>query len=480
MMRRSGGLTVRTSLFLLSGLLLPGCDLAPRFARPAVAMAPVFPEPARVAGSASAAVTGWRDFFPEPELQALIARALASNGDIRAAAARVAQAREAMRLRGADLLPQISAGADMTRIGVPDSLAAFARQDSFTSYGGFAEARWELDFFGRLRDLQAAAREDYLASDEARLAVQTSLIAQVAATYLADREYGERLALARDSLANRVESLRIISRRYQVGSGSKLEVTQAETLRTQAAAEIETLEMERAQNLDALALLIGEPLSAADFRQSLGRIGLDQPIPTGLPSDLLANRPDIRAVEHRLRAANANIGAARAAFFPRITLTAAGGSASSALDDLFATGTGAWLFQPSLSLPIFTAGKLHANLRLAKAQRDELLGDYQKVVQSAFRDCADALAQRKWLAEQIVTGEQAVSALTERVRLAKLRYDAGRSAYLEVLDAERDLFSAQQNLVALRRAWLASGVSLYAALGGGVSDHMPPAQEARP
>ncbi|HEY0315838.1 MAG TPA: efflux transporter outer membrane subunit [Sphingomonas sp.] len=464
----------------MSLLLLAGCDLSPRFIHPAVTMAPSFPDRGQQPGPPSIATTGWRDFFAEPELQALIARAIAQNSDIRIAAARVAEAREAIRLRGADLLPQVSTSADMSKIGVPDNLAAFAGKNVFTSYSGFAEARWEIDFFGRLRNLRTEAREQYLASDEARLAVQTSLIAQVAAGYLADREYGERLTLARDSLANRVESLRIISRRYQVGSGSKLEVTQAETLRTQAAAEIETLELARAQNLDALALLAGEPIAAADFRQSLGRIGLDQPIPAGLPSDLLVNRPDIVAAEHRLRAANADIGAARAAFFPSITLTAAGGSESGALGNLFSRGTGLWLFQPSVSLPIFAGGKLRANLRLSEAQRDELLGDYQKAVQSAFRDCADALAQRHWLAEQIVTGEQAVSALTERVRLAKLRYDAGRSAYLEVLDAERDLFSAQQNLVALRRAWLASGVALYAALGGGVSDHIPPAPEARP
>lgn len=474
MMQRSGNAAI------LGMLLLAGCDLAPRFVHPTVAMPRVFPDHGGQPGASSIAATGWRDFFAEPELQALIARAIARNGDIRIAAARAAEAHEAIRLRGADLLPQASASADVTKIGVPDNLAALAGESVFTSYSGFAEARWEIDFFGRLRDLQAAAREQYLASDEARLAVQTSLIAQVASAYLADREYDERLALARDSLANRMESLRIISRRYQVGSGSKLEVTQAETLRTQAAAEIETLELARAQNLAALSLLVGEPVPAGDFRQSLTRIGLDQPIPVGLPSDLLVNRPDIVAAEHRLRAANADIGAARAAFFPSITLTAAGGSESDALGSLFAKGTGLWLFQPSISLPIFTGGKLRANLRLAQAQREELLGNYQKTVQSAFRDCADALAQRHWLAEQIITGEQAVAALTERVRLARLRYDAGRSAYLEVLDAERDLFSAQQNLVALRRAWLASGVALYAALGGGISDRMAPTQDARP
>ena len=449
--------------------LLGGCALAPA-PQPAAAPAgyPAYSD--RDTGAPSAATIGWRDFFREPELQALITRALASNQDLRAAAARIAQARAAVRIRGADLAPQASASAGMTKLGLPDNLARLLRDDTLTSYDGIAMASWEVDLFGRLRNQRAAAFEQYLASGEARRALAASLVAQVAAGYLADREYAERLALARDTLANREESLRILSRRYAVGSGSKVEVTQAETLRTQALAEIQATELARAQNRNALSLLVGGPVRDADFTRPLDAVGLDQPIPNGLPSDLLVNRPDLVAAEHRLRAASANIRAARAAFFPSISLTAAGGTTSRDLDGLFDSGTGVWLFRPSISLPIFTAGKLTANLRYTEAQRDELVAGYDRAVQQAFRDVADALAQRRWFAEQIGTVNASIAALTERARLARLRYDAGRSAYLEVLDAERDLFSARQKLVQLRRAELASGVALYAALGGGAPE----------
>jgi NodT family efflux transporter outer membrane factor (OMF) lipoprotein len=340
-------------------------------------------------------------------------------------------------------------------------------EDTLTSYDGLLQASWEIDLFGHLRSLRAAALQQYLASAEARRGLATSLVAQIAAGYLADRDYAERLALAQDTLANREQSLRLLTRRYEVGSGSKLEIVQAETLRTQAAGAIQSLELARAQNRDALAVLVGEPVESAAWQHSLDDVGLSEPIPAGLPSELLVNRPDIAAAEHQLRGAEANIGAARAAFFPRISLTAMGGSTSDDLDGLFGGGTGLWLFRPGISLPIFTAGKLRAGLRLSEAQRDEMLASYEKTIQSAFRDVADALAARRWLAEQIVTTQQSIAALTERSRLATIRYEAGRAAYLDVLDAERDRFTAEQQLVQLRRSWLASGVALYAALGGG-------------
>ncbi|WP_404711808.1 efflux transporter outer membrane subunit [Sphingomonas sp. MMS24-J13] len=421
----------------------------------------------------SAGHIGWRAFFAEPELQALISRALENNRDLRAAAARIDQARAVLRVRGADLAPQVSGSAGMVKAGVPDNLALLMRDDTLTSYNGLLQTSWEIDLFGRLRSLRAAALEQYLASGEARRGLATSLIGQVAAGYLADREYAERLALARNTLTNRERSLDILTRRYRVGSGSNVEVTQAETLRTQALGAIQAIELARAQNLDALALLVGEPVDENALQHSVTQVALEQSIPPGLPSELLTSRPDIAAAEHQLRSAEANIGAARAAFFPSISLTGMAGSTSDDLAGLFGKGTGLWLFRPSVSLPIFTAGKLHANLRLSEAQRDEMLAGYEKTIQTAFRDVADALAQRHWLAEQIATTQQAIKALTERSRLAQLRYDAGRSAYLEVLDAERDRFSTEQQLIQLRRAWLASGVALYVALGGGFPEPEP-------
>lgn len=457
-----------------TALLLGGCSLAPPPLHPAMPTPPSYP--AADEEAASAARIGWREFFAEPELQALIARALDHNRDLSIAAARIEQARAALRMRGADLAPSVSGSIGMAKIGVPDDFALLLRNDSLTSYNGLLQSSWEIDLFGRLRNLRAAALQDYLAGIETRRGLATSLVAQVAAGYLADREYAERLALARATLANRESSLHLLERRFEIGSGSKLEVVQAETLRTQAAAEIQSIELARAQNLNALSLLVGAPVDASTFRQTLAQVGLDQPIAAGLPSELLLHRPDIAAAEHRLRGAEANIGAARAAFLPRISLTGAAGSASNALSDLFGDGHGFWLFRPNLSLPIFTAGKLQANLVATKAQRQEMVASYEKSIQSAFRDVADALAQRRWLAEQIATAEQTVAALSERSRLARLRFESGRAAHLETLDAERDRFSAEQRLIQLRRAWLASGVALYAALGGGFPENEPQGQ----
>ncbi|AOH82631.1 RND transporter [Sphingomonas panacis] len=451
---------------------MSGCSTVPPASHPAVPVPGAYPL-ALAAPAETAVQMGWQDFFTDTEMRSLIYRALDNNRDLQAAAARIAQARADVSISGADLAPQVSGSAGMAKVGVPDALARMLRDDTLTSYNGLLQARWEIDLFGRLRKLQAAARERYLASAEARRGLATSLVAQVAAGYLADREYAERLALAHETLANRERALHMLTRRYEVGSGSKIDVTQAETLRTQAAAEIPAIELARAQNRDALAVLVGEPIADSALQHSLAQVGLTQQIRPGLPSALLANRPDIVATEHRLRAAEANIGAARAAFFPSISLTGIAGSSSRDLDGLFGAGTGLWLFRPSISLPIFTAGKLRANLRLSEARRDEMLAAYEATIQGAFRDVADALAQRHWLAEQITTIDQSIVALSERSRLAQLRYDAGRSAFLEVLDAERDRFSAEQKRIQLRRAWLASGVALYAALGGGFSEPEP-------
>ncbi|CAN5660317.1 efflux transporter outer membrane subunit [soil metagenome] len=448
-------------------LLTAGCTLTSASPQTNLPVPRAYPAATGLPAGPTAARIGWREFFADPELTALIDRALVNNSDLHAAVARIEQAHAALRIRGADLAPQVSGSLGTAKIALPDDLAALLRDNTLTSYNGLLQTSWEIDLFGKLRSLRAAALEQYLASAEAERGLATSLIAQVASAYLADRAYAERLDLARDTLANRERSLNLFKRRYQIGSGSKVEVTQGETLRTQAAGEIQAIEMARAQNLNALALLVGEPVDSAQLTHRLAQVGLDQPIPAGLPSELLANRPDITAAEHQLRGAEANIGAARAAFFPSISLTAAAGSASNDLDGLFANGTGFWLFRPSISLPIFTGGKLHANLRGSEARSDEMLAAYEKSIQSAFRDVADALAQRRWLAEQLTTADQSIAALTERARLSQLRYDAGRAAYLEVLDAERDRFSAEQKRVQLRRAWLASGVALYAALGGG-------------
>ncbi|WP_157216540.1 efflux transporter outer membrane subunit [Flavisphingomonas formosensis] len=460
---------LRSAIFYASAVaLLPcGCAPPPRPARLPLQLPATFPAQSDDPAGSSAAGEGWRSVFGGGELQTLIEQALANNRDLRIAASRIEQAHAALRAEQADSLPQLGGTIEMTKLGVPDDFALLLRKHMITNYDALLQASWEIDLFGRLRSLRAAALEQYLAAAETRRAVATSLVAQLAEAYLADRAYAERLTIARDALANRTLSLRLMVRRYETGSGSKLEVTQAETLRDQAAAEIQTIELARAQTLNAMALLVGEPMPIARFAGSLADVGLNRPIPAGLPSELLVHRPDILAAEHELRRAEADIGAARAAFFPSISLTGAAGSTSQALDSLFTGGTGLWLFRPTITLPIFTGGKLRANLRGSEALRDEMLSTYEKAIQAAFRDVADALAARHWLGDRIATAEQSLAALRERSRLARLRYEAGRSAYLEILDAERDRFTAEQNLVELRRAWLASGVALYAALGGG-------------
>lgn len=447
-------------------LCLVACSFTPQHVRPSQPVPQNFPG-AEAAGSSIARI-GWHDFFREQHLRALIAAALENNRDIRIAAARVAEARATWRIQGSALYPELEAVGMGTRgeslINLP---AAGAQSYDIKQVTAQLSAGWEIDFWGRLRNLNEAARYQYLATEEARRAVATDLVAQVANGYLLEREYEERVELAARTIATREESLRILRRRYEVGSGSKLEMTQAQTLLGQAQTALEALEQDRAVNRNALALLVGQPVDIAPGPLGLAEMATAIDLPAGLPSELLTSRPDIVAAEYRLRAADANIGAARAAFFPNITLTGAFGTTSTDLDGLFGNGSRSWSFSPTISLPLFNAGRLAANLDVAKARQVGAVADYEKTVQGAFRDVSDALVRRRQLARQIETTRSVLDALRERARLAQLRFDNGRSAYLEVLDAQRDLFETEQALVQLRRAHLASGVALYAALGGG-------------
>jgi len=451
---------------LSAGLLLSACSLAPPHVRPAMPVPDRYP--AAAAPGSSVAVVGWQDFFPDAELRRLIALALENNRDIRIAAARVAEARAAWRIEGASLYPQldgaVSGQRGRTLFNLP---GANGTPVDVRQIDAQVAAGWEIDFWGRLRNLRDAARWQYLATEEARRGVATQLIAQVANGYLLEREYDERAELARSSIRTREESLRIIRRRYEVGAGSKLDMTQAQTLLGQAQTTLHALEQDREVNRNALALLVGQPVDVAVPNARFVNITASVQLPPGLPSELLTYRPDIIAAEHQLRAANANIGAARAAFFPNIRLTGALGIASTELGDLFSDRTTIWSFAPSLSLPIFNAGRLQGNLDLARARQVRSVAEYERTIQAAFREVADALVRRRQLALQIETTRQVLTALTERARLANLRFDNGRSAYLEVLEAQRDLFETEQLLVQLRRGDMASAVALYAALGGG-------------
>lgn len=449
----------------LACALLAGCaSLAPPHARPPLPVADHYPMPA--APSNAAAPPEWRAYFAAPALQALIAQALDNNRDLRIAALRVEQARAAYGIERAAALPTLAAQAGAQRQGVPADLSPTRRATVANQYQvGVGVGAWELDFWGRLASLREAAREDYLASEAAQRAVTISLIAQVAEAYFEVREMDQRIALAQRTLATRRESYRIFDRRAAVGATSRLNVTQVETLLLQAQALTAQLQQERDAKRHALQLLVGAPAaaSAADADQPADSLPA---LAAGLPAALLERRADIIAAEHQLKAAGANIGAARAAFFPQVSLTGSLGTASAELDNLFGAGAGAWSFAPSITLPLFDGGRRRANLDLAEARRDSAVAGYEKTIQQAFREVADALSARAWLADQIAVGERAVRVQRERARLSQLRYDNGASPFLDVLDAQRDLLGAEQQLVQLRRALLGAGVALYTALGG--------------
>lgn len=394
-----------------------------------------------------------------------------NNRSLRIAMQRIEEARALYGIRRADQLPSISADLSAARLHIPSGMSLVGSELDITQYSAsLALSTWELDFWGRVRNLKTTALESYLASVEARRALQISLVAQIANTYLLERDLDERLATAKQTLASREEAHRIMKRRFEVGSISKLDATQAEILRDQTRAELAILQQQKERAHNALSLLVGAPLPVGSVPLSTIENAFAPDIAPGLPSEVLLDRPDVLAAEHQLKAANASIGAARAAFFPRITLLGGFGSTSSELSGLFGANTGAWLFLPSLSLPIFEGGRLQANLDLAEARKNLAVAHYERTIQTAFREVADALADRRWLAQQVAIQQAIVATQTERVRLAQLRYQNGAASFLEVLDAERGQFAAEQSLVQTRRALLISTVSLYAALGGGPDD----------
>jgi multidrug efflux system outer membrane protein len=463
--------------------LTTGCNFAPEYTRPDLPVANQFPADAPAPAPAkpdarTAADIAWREYFTDPQLQTVIEQALEHNRDLRIAVLRVLEARAAFQIRRADQFPTLDANAGEFRVGIPESLSTTGSSRTASIYDvGVSVAAWEIDFWGRVSNLKGAALEQFLATDAARRAVTVSLVAQVANGYLSLRELDERIVIARETIRTREESFRIFTRRFQVGTTTRLDVAQVETLLTQAQALGAQLEQARAAQAHALTLLVGTQPARLSERSNLNDNALLPDLPVGLPSDLLQQRPDIVAAEHRLKSAHANIGAARAAFFPNITLTGFFGSASAELNGLFESGTRAWLFWPQLQLPIFDAGRREANLDLAEVRRDAAVAEYERTIQGAFRDVADALSAQHWLAQQLAIQRRALAAQQERARLAQMRYDRGTATYLEVLDAQRDLLSTEQSVVQLRRALMSSRVSLYAALGGG-SRHFGEAPES--
>jgi len=461
-----------TAVLLAAVAGLGGC-LAPRHERP---QAPV-PSAYAVedAGDAAAGTPApgldWRDFVDDPRLEALIGLALERNRDLAIAVARVDEARAQYRIQRSDLLPAISVTGETSRSRpiLPGGTAGSSSPAAIDRYAlNAGTSAFELDFWGRVRNLTAAARAEYLATAEAGRAFRLSLIRDVASAYLAALEADERTALAEATVKARQDGLRIAKRRLDAGVTSALDYRQSETLLTQAETELATLRLAKAQSEHLLSVLVGGPVEGElPAPLPLSRQSKMTDLAAGLPSSLLTARPDVLAAEQRLRAARANIGAARAVFFPTILLTGAYGYASSELGDLVGSDNRGWTYNGSIDLPIFRFGRGRAEVATAKARERIAVATYQRTVQTAFQEVADTLAGRRHLAEQVAAQERATEAQRQLAGLARTRYREGVVGYLEVLDAERNLFAAEQALLAVRRTELENLVALYVALGGG-------------
>ncbi|HZF44005.1 MAG TPA: efflux transporter outer membrane subunit [Sphingomonadaceae bacterium] len=452
----------------LAALLLAGCSQQPKYVQPGMPVAPTFPTYSwsREAGPRAVEIE-WRSFFKDPRLQALIERALEHNRDLRTAVLRIDEARGQYRIQRADSRPTVDAAAGAARSrseGFGSGAVTASRFDVGASITSF-----ELDFWGRVRALTEAARANYLATIYGQRAFQISLVADVAEAYLTERELDARIAVAQSAVASRRRALDIGQLRLEAGVTSALDYRQIETLLTQAQTELANLELQRAQTRNSLEFLVGGPVPARlPSPLPMAGQGIVENISAELPSELLTNRPDILEAEEQLRAANADVGAARAAFFPQISLTGALGLASAALNSLFTGDAFTWSAGAGAAVPIFDAGRTRGNLDVAVARRGIATAGYERATQNAFREVSDRLAARRWLVDRMTSQQRELAAQRDRAELATLRYRSGVAGFLEVLDAERELFAAEQQVLLTRREQLTNAVDLYVALGGGL------------
>ncbi len=469
----------RLSLIAMAvAVLATGCTMAPKYERPAAPVSANFPaqgvyatqpvatpDGARSANGVAAADIGWRDFFVDARLQRLIDIALKNNRDLRVAMLNVQAAQAQYQVVTTLLLPSITAVGAQSKTRKPDNLS-FLNQTISNTYTVGLNASWEIDLFGRVQSMRNQALAKYFATAYARKAAEISLVSQVAAQYLQVLQTDDLLKVTHQTLASASESYRIVKLQFDNGAASELDVSQAQTVMEGAAANLQAQERARAQAVNALVLLLGEPVPD-DLPGGMPLDGQDllADIPAGLPSDLLLRRPDIMEAEQNLLAANANIGAARAAFFPNISLTGMLGTLSPTLGGLFKAGSAGWSFAPTITLPIY--GDQFANLEYANIQKKIEIANYEKAIQSAFKDVADGLAARGTYDQQIAALVRDTAAQQRRLELSTLRYKQGVDSYLGVLTAQQDLYSAQQTLIAARTQRLANLVTLYQALGGG-------------
>jgi multidrug efflux system outer membrane protein len=468
------------TLLLLPAALLTGCmNLAPSYQQPAAPVAAAWTStlPAGTAtATASPLNTGWRDFFTDERLRGMVALALANNRDLKVSALNIERARAQYNISRADLFPSIDAGANATRSRSPASLNSSGQSSVGNRYNAnIGLTSYEIDFFGRVRNLNEAALEDFFQTEESRRSTQISLVSSVASAWLQLAADMQRLQLARDTLESQRRSYNLVDRAHALGAQSGLALAQAQSTVDAARADVAAFDSQVEQDQNALTLLVGAT-PPAELLPPPNTLVADQSAsqlmapPAGLPSSVLQQRPDVLAAEHALRASNADIGAARAAFYPRIALTGSAGTASPNLSGLFQGANRAWSFGPSISIPIFDGGANRAGLRVAEVQRDIQIATYEKTLQTAFREVADALAERRTLAERLAAQQSLLAATSRSFDLSQALFKSGSGSYLDVLDAQRSLYGVQQTLIGLLLTEQANRLMLYKVLGGGWSE----------
>jgi multidrug efflux system outer membrane protein len=465
----------RYLLFLLIGIAfgLGGCTLTPKYTRPDAPVPADWPRGAAyqdnktAAGVPTASELKWQEFFTDEKLQKIITTALKNNRDLRLAVLNVERARALYGIQRAELLPSVNAVDSMSRQRVPADLSTTGKAMTVEQYGvNLGIISWEIDFFGRIRSLKDRALEEYLATEQAGRSAQILLVSAVANAYLAVAADRENLKLAESTLETQQAAYHLIRRRCDVGLASELDLRRAQTQVDTAKGDVARYMQVAGQDENVLNLLVGSSAPSELLPTELGSVTPPREISPGTPSEVLLRRPDILAAEHRLKATNANIGAARAAFFPRISLTTAIGTASAELSGLFKTGSDTWSFAPQIVLPIFDARTWSA-YDATKIDREIAVAQYEKAIQTAFREVADALAVRGTVDQQLSAQQSLVIAVAETYRLSNARYTKGIDSYLGVLDAQRSLNAARQGLIVLRLVRLSNMVTLYKVLGGG-------------
>ncbi len=463
-------------VLVFSLTVLTGCSLAPNYQQPDLPVENAWPHQslakAQTSDIANADTIGWRDFFTDPELQRLLTTALENNRDLRIAVLNIQRARAQYRIQRADIFPHLQAGGAGQVQRISGDLSGTGESFIDRQYSStFGLSTYEIDLFGKIQSLSEEALQNFLATEEAKRSTHITLLGEVANAYLmliADRE---RLNIAKETLVSQQASYDMIKRRYDAGVSSELDLKQAQTSVDSARVDIARYTGLVATDLNALSLLVGSPVTDASIStQALTELAPWRELPVGLPAEVLLKRPDIRQYEHLLQAANANIGAARARFFPSITLTAALGTASNDIQNLFSAGTGMWNFLPNINLPIFTAGQNMANLRVSEANRDIAVAEYERAIQNGFREVADNLALRATLTEQLNAQKSLLNATTDAYNLSFTRYEKGIDSYLVVLDSQRAMYTAQINLVTARATRDANMINLYKSLGGGLHE----------